>query len=66
MNSFDELCKKLTQDVANNIVQGRSDILKTKMATDFRPDVPQYGSQKMMMIPLQLKLWILYFDTYFL
>ena len=24
MNSFDELCKKLTQDVANNIVQGRS------------------------------------------
>ena len=24
MNSFDELCKKLTQDVANTIVQGRS------------------------------------------
>ena len=24
MNSFDELCQKLTQDVANNIVQGRS------------------------------------------
>ena len=24
MNTFDELCKKLTQDVANNIVQGRS------------------------------------------
>ena len=24
MNSFDELCKKLTQDIGNNIVQGRS------------------------------------------
>ena len=24
MNSFDELCKKLTQDVAKTIVQGRS------------------------------------------
>ena len=24
MNSFDELCKKLTQDIANTIVQGRS------------------------------------------
>ena len=24
MNSFDELCKKLTRDVANIIVQGRS------------------------------------------
>jgi len=24
MNSFDELCKKLTQDVANNIVLKRS------------------------------------------
>ena len=24
MNSFDELCKKLTQDIANHIVQGRS------------------------------------------
>ena len=24
MNSFDELCKKLTQDVAKIIVQGRS------------------------------------------
>jgi hypothetical protein len=24
MNSFDELCKKITQDVANTIVQGRS------------------------------------------
>ena len=24
MNSFDELCKKLTQDVANNIVLRRS------------------------------------------
>ena len=24
MNSFDELCKKLTQDVANTIIQGRS------------------------------------------
>ena len=24
MNSFDELYKKITQDVANNIVQGRS------------------------------------------
>jgi len=24
MNSFDELCKKLTQDIANTMIQGRS------------------------------------------